>query len=288
MGEPAAPHRLGIFLADRPLVAGGERGRDRPARSGQRCANVAVEPVANRVESAAGAGFDDSQRPDRTSDTANPPEPGVAREIVADPGSAIGGGGWSRARSSTTCALADPGWRVLFCDRHADSRGSALPGRRQREPQIALRRQRLDPLDRRRECDDRRAFEARRGDLSARTQIKAQPRHRASPNQPSARSARPSPSGPAKQRQPGGQTQEARPLARARTARTRRRCPLPKPTTNHGGSWPRSRSSQVSSATAQPSQTPAPFRRRARWQRRILYVRGADPFHRAQDKGKRA
>ena len=185
-----------------------------PFDPGSARANVAVEPGANRVQPASGRRLGDAQRPDRPPDPADPPEPGVAGEIVAiraAPSAAAAGAGREARRLL-------PGRRPAGASLSAiDTRtrgGSALPtgARVSRRSPFAASVSTRSTLPE----NVTIAGRSRRGAAtqSERTQIKAQPRHKASPNQPKRPLGAPSPRGPAEQRQPGREEQEARPLAR--------------------------------------------------------------------------
>ena len=82
MRKPAAPHRLGIRLADGILVAGHEGDGDPRLSALQPAVNMARQPLPNRIEPAARAGPDQLDRPQRLAHRAYAAEPGVAGEVV--------------------------------------------------------------------------------------------------------------------------------------------------------------------------------------------------------------
>ena len=129
MGKTAAPHRLGVFLADRSLVAGGQSGSDRSARSGQRGPDVTVERGPDGVQASPGGRLDHGQRSDRPPNPANAPKPGVAGEVVRSGESHRRRRLEPRAKLDR-CARANPAGRSL----RRTKRGPAVEAHRRQAP----------------------------------------------------------------------------------------------------------------------------------------------------------
>lgn len=161
MGKSASPHRFGVVLFDRILVAIGERGRDSARILGQALADMVAEPVAHSFEAARAAGAKLLDRPQRPPDPADLPEPGVAREIVAARQRHRRRRREPRAQAHGR-SLADVLGRALLLDRHSHPWRQLRIDRRQRQPDIALGDQALDPLDARVEGGDERPIQPRR------------------------------------------------------------------------------------------------------------------------------
>jgi hypothetical protein len=83
MCQARSAHRLGIVLGDRGLIPGRERGCNSACAARLSIANVPAELLAQRIHSAACCGRDDFHGADRTTDTADTLEPGIAGEVVA-------------------------------------------------------------------------------------------------------------------------------------------------------------------------------------------------------------
>ena len=122
VGQARPAHRLGILLADRGLVAGGERGGDSAARC-RAAASRMCRPSRSRSASSPPPG-DGSTTSTGPIARPTPPIPWnqASRAKSWLPGSAIGGGGCSRARSRTVAPSPRPGGRVLLRHRHAHQR----------------------------------------------------------------------------------------------------------------------------------------------------------------------
>ena len=208
------------------LVAGGERRRDsaRRARAARRgCARRAGR-AARRARRRAPA------RPRSTGPIARA-RPRRCRANQASrakswpPGSAIGGGGWSRALTPDPRALRRVPSGASLAGSDTRSAAAVAPAGAKRQPQIALGDELLDPLDPRLEHGDHRPLEPRRGDprrcapRSARTPRPA-PARRPAARGPAAPAPTPRPPSAIAQRQ----DDERRPIAPGPAATATPRC----------------------------------------------------------------
>ena len=174
-----------------------------------------------------------------------PPEPGVAGEIIAagqrhrrrrrQPG----------AQAASARPRASPSGAPSCLDRDPHPRRQLGVGRRQRQPQIALGDRVSTRSTLASELGDQRPLEPRRRDPG-----------RARPDQARSRASAPARTSPPRarpaRRAAGSRPAPAPPNARNATqwlgssSANQAAMPAPKPTTNHGGSCPRSRSRKAS------------------------------------------
>ena len=284
MGQPRAPHRLGIFLAHPGLVADRERDCDSARRPGQRRADVRAEPVAQRIEPAPARRFDQFDRADRPARPAALGEPGVAREIV--PAGERHRRRWLDPRlDPDPRAAREPVGGILGRKRHTQPRHRAR--RCQREPDIVLGDELLDLFDPRVEHGDGRAIESRRGDPFA-----------ASPDEPAPRAERKPPD---QQHAPEPPPPPRQPAERNAQRQDDERLPLrgpgqPQPcrdAAGEGGDEPQGQLPALGFQKGFDAGFGALGKTRGKawrrmFQRGILYVRGAHPCHLGwQNKGKR-
>ena len=163
MGQAGAAHRVGILLAHRILVPGGERGCDRAARPGEASADVVVKVTAHSVKPGRHLRVDHGHRPDRPPDRTEPAKPGIACEIMR-------AGKRHRWRRGEPRLELDPGargnalGRILLRQRDPDSRGKARGRSDDGQAQVALCGERLDQFDPPVDVGHLGMIEPRRGD----------------------------------------------------------------------------------------------------------------------------
>ena len=147
MRQSAAPHRIGIVLVDRILVASSKRNGDPGRTFGQALGNVPTQILADSVEPPRRGRLSDGDVAQGLANRADAPEPGVAREIIS-------AGERHRWRRGQPGAHADtaPGSnsrrKVFLINRDPHLRRQGCIGRSNQQPDLVPRCEMVDRFDR--------------------------------------------------------------------------------------------------------------------------------------------